>query len=120
MNFSLKNRVASFGHALRGLKYLLQTQHNAWIHLVATLVAITLGAILSISKTDWALIIIAIVMVWTSEALNTAIEFLADAITNEQHPLIGKAKDLAAAAVLLAAFGATLIGLLVFLPHLLS
>ena len=68
---------------------------------------------------EWCAIAVAIAMVWTAEALNTAFEFLCDVASPEFHPLIQKAKDVAAAAVLLSAVGAAVIGLIVFVPHLL-
>jgi diacylglycerol kinase (ATP) len=58
--------------------------------------------------------------VWTAEALNTALEFLADAASPEFHPLVGHAKDVAAGAVLISAAGAVVIGLLVLGPHVIA
>ena len=98
---------------------MLVSQHNARIHLLATVLACGLGLLLGISLLEWCAIVVAIVVVWTAEALNTAFEFLCDAASPEFHPLIQKGKDVAAAAVLLSAVGAAVIGLLVFGPHLL-
>ena len=58
--------------------------------------------------------------VWTAETLNTAIEFLADAVSSEHHPLIEKAKDVAAGAVLISAIGSAVIGTLIFFPYILK
>lgn len=115
----LSARLRSFGHAFRGLKVLLQTQANARIHAVATVLVLAAGLMFGISLLEWALIVLAILCVWVAEAINTAIEFLVDLASPEAHPLAGNAKDAAAGAVLVAAIGAALIGGLVFGPHIL-
>ena len=117
--FSVAARVESFRCAFRGVWTMLVSQHNAWIHLLATVCASGLGLLLGISALEWCAIVIAIVMVWAAEALNTAFELLCDVASPEFPPLVQKGKDVAAAAVLLTAVGAVLIGLLVFGPHLL-
>jgi diacylglycerol kinase (ATP) len=110
-------RVRSFAYAFAGLRHLIK-EPNAQIHAAATLAVIALGGIVRISNTDWRWLVVAIAGVWIAEALNTALERLADAVSMEPDPAIGAAKDLAAAAVLLAAIAATLIGALVFWPYL--
>ena len=70
-----------------------------------------------IDRLEWALIVFAVGSVLAAEAVNTAVETLADAVKPERHPLVGRAKDLAAAGVLLAAMAATVVGLLVLGPH---
>ena len=99
---------------------MLATQHNAWLHAVATALVCTAGGAYRLAPGEWCAIVLAIVAVWMAEGLNTALELLADATSPEFHPLIGQAKDVAAGAVLLAALGAVLIGLLVFGPHVSS
>ena len=116
--FSFKVRMQSFQYALAGGRMLLASQHNAWIHALATVVVVIGALVVRISRLEWALIIFAISLVWAMEALNTAVELLADEISLEQRPRIGKAKDVAAFGVLAAAVAAVLIGLLVFIPHL--
>lgn len=115
----LSSRLRSFGHAFRGLKVLLQTQPNARIHAVATVLVVAASVLLRISPMEWVLIVLAIASVWTAEALNTAIEFLVDLVSPDPHPLAGKVKDVAAGAVLIAAIGSAVIGGFVFGPHLL-
>jgi diacylglycerol kinase (ATP) len=117
--FTVAARVESFRCAFRGVRTMLVSQHNARIHLLATVLAAGLGLLLGISLLEWCAIVVAIVVVWTAEALNTSFEFLCDAASPEFHPLIQKGKDIAAAAVLLSAIGAAVIGLLVFGPYLL-
>lgn len=99
---------------------MLASQHNAWIHAAATLAVVALGLHLQIPRMEWCVLVLAIVSVWTAEALNTAFEFLCDVASPEFHPLVEKAKDVAAAAVLLSAVGAAVVGLIVFLPYLLD
>jgi diacylglycerol kinase (ATP) len=115
----LNGRLRSFGHAFRGLKVLVQTQHNARIHAVATIAAVAAGALARISSTEWLVITLAIVCVWTTEALNTSIEFLVNLVSPDLHPLAAKAKDVAAASVLVAAIGSLIVAVLVFGPHVL-
>ena len=99
---------------------MVQSQRNARIHAVATILAVAAGAVARISPTEWVLIALAVVCVWAAEALNTSIEFLVDLVSPELHPLAAKAKDVAAGAVLVAAIGSLIIGALVFGPHIFS
>ena len=117
MSFSIKKRFQSFIYAFRGIVTLVKTQHNAWIHLFATLGVISFGFHFGVSGAEWSLLIVAIIIVWLAEALNTAVEFLADSITKEHHRLIGKAKDVAAGGVLVASIGAAAIGIIAFWPY---
>ncbi len=112
--FRISKRIESFKYALNGLKTLLVTQHNAWIHLVATGVVIAFGFIFGLSADHWINLIIVISVVWGAEALNTAMEFLSDAAVPEIHPLIEKAKDVAAGAVFISAIAALIVGILIF------
>lgn len=114
----LKRRLRSFVHAGRGVWH-LRTEANARIHGLATLVVLVLSAASGLSTLEWALIVLAVALVFAAEALNTALEHLANATIPEHHPLVGRAKDLAAGAVLICAVGAAVIGVLVLGPHLL-
>ena len=111
-------RLTSILDALRGLAHLLCRERNARIHAVATVLVIALGVALRIDTGGWCWLVAAMAMVWTAEALNTAIERLADRVTLERDPLIQQAKDLAAGAVLMAAVAAAILGLLVLGPPL--
>jgi diacylglycerol kinase (ATP) len=97
---------------------MLLSQHNAWIHAVATLVVVSAGVMLHVSRIEWLALVLAVVSVWTAESLNTAFEFLCDVASPDFHPLVEKAKDVAAGAVLICAAGATVVGALVFAPYL--
>ncbi len=115
--FSFKGRLRSVRCALRGMGLMLVTQHNAWVHVAATVSAVVAGFAFGITVGEWCWIIAATVAVWTAEALNTALELLCDVAAPEFHPLVEKAKDVAAGAVLIAAIGAVVIAVLVFGPH---
>jgi diacylglycerol kinase (ATP) len=116
--FSLAARAASFGHAFRGVATLFATQHNAWIHALATACVLGLAGFLELGRSEWVALLVAVAMVWVAEAFNTAIELLCDRVSPEHDPLIGHAKDVAAGGVLIAAGVAALIGLLVMGPPL--
>ena len=118
--FSTGARLRSFVYAGRGIRTMLVSQHNAWIHAAASCIVIGLGLFLGISRTDWYVLILAMVAVWTAEALNTAFEFLCDVASPEFHPMVEKAKDVAAGAVLLSALGAAAVGTIVFGPHVVA
>lgn len=119
-SFSLFSRLKSFRHAFRGGVTLLRTQHNVWLHLLATILVVASGFFFKIPRDDWALLAVAIAMVWAAEAFNTAIEFLADEVTLERRERIKYAKDVAAFGVLISATAAIVIGVLIFLPRILS
>ena len=116
----LKGRIDSFGHALRGIASLLAGEPNARIHLLATVVVLMLGLLLDVNRGDWLALLLIIAVVWLAEGMNTALEHLADAAVPEFHPLVRKAKDVAAGTVLVTAVVAVILGLLVFLPYLVS
>ncbi len=97
---------------------MILSQHNAWIHAVATLIVLGAGLFFNLAREEWCWIVIAVTSVWAAEAFNTAIEFLADATSPGFHSLIRDAKDVAAGAVLFAAAGAGVIGAIVFWPHI--
>jgi diacylglycerol kinase (ATP) len=120
MKMILVRRLQSFACALQGLAFLLRTQPNARVHLLAALLACGAGVYFGLGRAEWLWIAAAITLVWSAEAFNTALEQLADALHPDRHPAIGRAKDMAAAAVLIAAAGAAVIGMLVFVPHLAS
>ncbi len=115
----LAERARSFGYAGRGLVQLMR-EPNAQIHAAAALAVVVLGAWLGVSRQDWALLVLAMGLVLAAEAANTALEALADRVAPEPHALVAKAKDVGAAAVLLAAIAAAVVGLVVLGPPLLA
>ena len=113
-------RVRSMRYAFIGIWIMISSQHNAWIHALATFAAVLAGIYFGLTKAEWCWIVLAIVSVWTAESLNTAFEFLTDVASPEYHPIAGKAKDVAAGAVLITAIGAVIIGLIVMGPYALE
>jgi diacylglycerol kinase len=111
----LRSRLKSIGYALEGLGSLIRSEKNMWIHLAATIVVIIAGILRHIDRHDWSILIIAIAGVWITEAINTAIEKLSNVVSPEIHPVIKQAKDISAAAVLIAAIIALILGAFVFL-----
>lgn len=109
--------LRGFLHALRGLGHACG-QRNFRVQLAIALLVVLAGWRLRVTALEWALLALCVFWVLGMEAINTALEVLADRVCREHDPLIGRAKDLAAAAVLLSAMGAAVVGLIVFLPHL--
>ncbi|MFN0196009.1 MAG: diacylglycerol kinase family protein [Planctomycetaceae bacterium] len=118
--FTFSSRLNSFRYAFRGIAVLLVSEPNSRIHALATFLVTIAGWYVGLSRFEWCWIVAAIFAVWTTEAFNTAIESLTDLVSPEFHPLAEKTKDIASAAVLLTAIGAAIIGLMIFLPHILD
>ena len=116
----LKQRFNSFKYAFAGIASLFKTEDNMKIHVVAGLVTIAAGFYFSITPNEWCIVALAIATVLAAEGFNTAIEHLTDLASPDHHPLAGKAKDVAAGAVLLTAMGAVVVGCIIFLPHILK
>ena len=118
--FSWAARARSFAHAGRGLACTLREEHNARLHLAAAGLVTALGLGLNLGAAEWARIIFAVALVFIAELLNTALEHLCDVTSPDQHPGIGKAKDAAAGAVLIAALAACAVLATLVLPRLLA
>jgi diacylglycerol kinase len=112
------SRLAAFGHAFAGWWYVIRTQRNAWLHTLASLTVVALGLWLKLERLAWAILFLAIGLVWLAEFLNTALEAVVDLASPEHHPLARVGKDVGAAAVLIAAVTSLLVGLLVLGPPL--
>lgn len=113
-----RSRAKSFRYAFAGWWYVIRTQRNAWIHALASVVVIVVALILQIPLRDWAVLVLTIGMVWMAEFMNTALEAVVDLASPQQNPLAKVGKDVGAAAVLIAALAAIVIGLLVLGPPL--
>lgn len=116
--FSIRSRLISFTHAARGIRQFVWHEHNARIHLVATICVLVAAIILKIKGAEAAILAIVTGFVWVAEITNTVIERLSDHITRERHPEIKIIKDLAAGAVLVAAIIAVIAGLFIFIPKI--
>lgn len=99
---------------------MMRSQKNAWIHAFATILVCASGFYFGFTRPEWCWIVLAIISVWMAEAFNTAFEFLTDVASPEFNPLAGKAKDVAAGAVLISAFGSVIIGILIIGPYIVS
>ena len=113
-----QSRALSFRYAFAGWWFVIRTQRNAWIHAVISVLVLVVSLWLQLSLQDWAVIILAIAMVWTAEFLNTALEAVVDLASPKQHPLARVGKDVGAAAVLIASIASALIGIFILGPPL--
>ena len=116
--FSLKKRADSFKYAGKGFKRFIRKEHNAWIHSAAIIIVTTAGCCFGITPWEWTAVVICFGLVLSAEAFNTAIERLVDFVSPAQHPLAGEVKDIAAGAVLIAAFAAAVVGAIIFIPYI--
>lgn len=116
--FALRRRLLSFVYAFEGWWHVLRTQPNAWIHAAVSTVVFALAFWLHLSRVEWAILLLTIMLVWMAEFANTALEAVVDMTMPEYHPLAKTAKDVAAAAVLVGALGAVIVGLLIMGPAL--
>jgi diacylglycerol kinase len=115
-----RSRVRAFGYAFTGFWFVLRTQRNAWIHALASIAVFIVGLWLRLTPRDWALIVVAVTLVWMAEFINTALEAVVDLACPQEHFLAKVGKDVGAAAVLIAALSSMLIGLLILGPPLLE
>jgi diacylglycerol kinase (ATP) len=116
--FSVRARIRSFRFAWEGIISFLRLEHNAWLHFMATIVVITLSALVGVTKLELLALVFAIGFVWVAEMFNTCIERVMDFVSVHQHPEIKFIKDLAAGAVLVASVTALAVGGIVFIPKL--
>lgn len=119
-NFSIKKRLKSFVYASKGIAFVLKTQHNAWIHLLATLLAVSLGFVFSISQNEWIAIIICIGIVLAFETMNTSIELLCNVRFPDYDKRAERIKDTAAGAVFIVAMASLVVGVIIFLPKIIQ
>ena len=115
--FSITSRLRSFGHAFNGFKDMLLTEHNAWIHALATILALDFAWWLKVDRSQFAIIVITAVIVWVAEAFNTVLEMMANLVAGQRYSVtVKRAKDIAAAAVLGASIGALTVGIVILGP----
>lgn len=118
--FTLRKRLRSFRYAFHGIQLLIRYEHNAWIHCFAAVCVITAGFLTGLSAMEWIVVIFAIGMVLAAEAVNSSIEALADLVSPGYNEAIKRTKDLAAGAVLILAIAAAIIGMIIFIPKIIS
>jgi len=112
----MKKRIRSFGYAGRGIRIVFGTEANMKIHIGIAVLVIVCGFGFSISIIEWIACLLCVGLVFCAEMMNTAIENVVDLASPNLHPLAGKAKDIAAGAVLICAIISVAVGLLIFVP----
>ena len=117
---SFKRFLNSIKYSIQGLVHGYKNEQSLWLHGISSILAIILGIILNISFNQWAIILIALVVVLAVELLNTAIEATVDLVTKEIHPLAKVAKDSASAAAFVSSIVATIICLFIFIPYIID
>ena len=116
----MRHLLSSFHYAFQGIGHAFRTQANLRIHTIIALAVIVIGLWLRLSQIEWAIVVVTMMIVFAAELFNTAIEATLDRVSSEHHPLAKVAKDAAAGAVLIAAIGAVIVGLLILGPKLLA
>jgi diacylglycerol kinase len=115
----LRSRLRSFSHAFSGLRDMLVTEPNAWIHAAVTSFVLFMCWWLQVSRDEFAHMVLAIITVWAAEAFNTVLEITLDFVSSKQYsPVVKRVKDISAAAVLVASMGATVVGIVILGPLL--
>ena len=114
----IKKYIKSFRYAFAGIADLVRSQFHAKVHIVGAVLAIAFGIFFQISPKEWCIIVLCIGLVLSSEAMNTAVEYIVDMVSPDYHELAGKAKDVAAGAVLLVAMAAAVVAAIIFLPKI--
>jgi len=114
----MKRRIHSFKYAIRGIRMVIKSEKNMQIHLIIAVLVLIAGWFFNISTTEWMLCLLSFGLVLGAEMVNTAIEKLVDLASPQKHELAGKAKDMAAGAVLISALFAAVVGLVIFIPKI--
>ncbi|EHQ25061.1 diacylglycerol kinase family protein [Mucilaginibacter paludis] len=114
----IKEHLASYRHAIRGIVMAFRYEHSMTFHFAAAAAVVVVNSLLKVNQTEWLITLMLIGLAWTAEVFNTAIEKLADRISKEQDPLIGQAKDLASAAVLIICLFSVLCAIIIYFPYL--
>ncbi|MCC6253018.1 MAG: diacylglycerol kinase family protein [Bacteroidia bacterium] len=117
--FTINHRLKSFMYAFNGIKVLLKEEPNFIIHFILALLAVIISWVLQVSTWEWVAVIFCIAIVWVVEAINTVVENMADFVCPEKNEKIKRIKDVSAAAVLISAIAAMIVGLIIFLPKIL-
>ena len=118
--FSIAKRLRSFRYAFAGLGVLFREEHNSWIHSLAAILAVVAGFVFRIRPWEWIAIVIVIGMVFAAEIINSSLERTADFVKAERDDRKRDIKDLGAAAVLVCAISAAIVGMIVFLPKIIN
>lgn len=117
MKTYFQKRIAAFRYAFKGMAELLVNHPHIHVHAVASVIVIAFACYFEVNRIEWIILILCIGAVWTAEAFNSSIEILTDLVSPDYHPLAGKVKDVASAAVLLICISTAIVGLLIFIPY---
>lgn len=115
---NFKKLLKSFTYAFYGINYALNSDQNLIIHLIVAMVVFAAGIILQVTPIEMAILGLTILVVITAEMINTALEKTVDLITREHRIEAKIAKDISSGMVLVSAIGAVIIGLIIFIPHM--
>lgn len=115
-----KKLIKSFTYAWEGIKFAFKNDQNLRVHLIIAVIVIILSLIFDVSHFEMGILGIMILLVISAEMVNTAIEQMVDLITKEHREEAKIAKDVSAGMVLLTAIGSIIVGLLIFIPHILK
>ena len=118
--FSFTGRLKSFSHAFRGLFLLIRSEHNFRIHLLASLAVVVMGWLCKFGMMEWALITFSMGFVLSAEIFNSSVEYLTDLYSPQHSYEAGRIKDISAAGVLISSLTAVIVGILLFLPKIIS
>ena len=110
----------SFKHAFSGLSQTFYNQPNLRIHLTFAFLVLIAGIFFQVTRIEWLILLFTIMWVLISEMINTVIEEICNLVSREYHTSIKIAKDVAAGMVLIGAFGAVIVGLVIFLPYIIQ
>ncbi len=114
----MKKFLNSFVYAARGISTAIRDQQNLKIHLLVGSAVVAAGFYFDITNTEWCVVLLTIALVIALEMINSSLENITDLASPDYHPLAGKAKDIAAGAVLFAAVIAVIVGALVFAKYI--
>ncbi len=114
---SVRGKRLAFQYAWQGIRYMLRTQPNAWFQIGVWAIVTAVGLAFGLTAGEWCAAVLAMALVWISEALNTAIEDVVDLAPPAQHPPAGRAKDVAAGAVVMSVLASAIVGLIIFGPR---
>ncbi len=116
----IKRFIRSFRYSLEGFVHIFKYHQNIRFHSFAALAVIMLALLLQLSRIEFLFILLAIFIVFVAEMINTAIEEMTNLITTEHRKEAKIAKDVASAAVLLSSILAFIIGMIIFIPKIIS
>jgi diacylglycerol kinase (ATP) len=120
MSRSPRGWSLKFRDAIRGIEFACRGEKSFAVHIVATALVVSAGIAVQVTALEWCVLVLCIAAVLSAETLNSAIESLAEAVTQEHNEHVGRSLDAAAGVVLLMAIGAVCVGGVIFIPHVVA